>query len=142
MSPEPEVTWKEAVRRGGCGHCWKENGMCPIREGVLGMEAKEEAALCPLNVQVGVEAAGEETDRGYDSETCGSSSWKQTRRGEPTQPPTQMPPGFPANGLHLTQACRPCFPAQLTRACESRRGPSHLSLASCLQLPKRRNKER
>lgn len=31
-----------------------------------------------------MEAAGEETDRGYDSETYGSSSWKQTRGGEPT----------------------------------------------------------
>lgn len=52
----------------------------PHKRGVLGTQA-EEAVLRPLDVQVGVEAAGEETDRVCDSEACESSSWTLTRGG-------------------------------------------------------------
>lgn len=78
-------------RRWRCGgSSLLEEWDVPHERGVLGTQA-EEAVLRPLDVQVGVEAAGEETDRVCDSEACESSSWTLTRGEQPTQPPTLRP---------------------------------------------------
>lgn len=122
-------------------HSWKESGMYQIREGMLVMETKQEAVLCPLNKQVGVETPGEETEY-MIQELVGDSAGSKHHRGAQAAA-WMMPREFPSNNSRASQASlSPFFLAQLTKPCESCPGFSHLFLASCLQLPKMRADER
>lgn len=90
--------WKVAIEVWGLRSPLEENGICQIREDILGLDAKQEAALCPLTHRWGGNPW--KGNRVCDSGACKWFSWKQTTQGDPTQMSALMPHEFPASNSH------------------------------------------
>lgn len=118
----------------------KESGTCQIREGVLGMEAEEETALNPKTYRL--ESPGEETEHMTHKLVRDSAASKQYTESPHSRLHRCLMSFLQTTCKNLTQGCSLCFLAHPTKPCESCSGPSHLFLASCLQLPKSRADER